>query len=287
MEQYNDAARPFWLESWNGGPYRVDRIKHPEQIQIAHLAVAWFGGVQPERLVGLMAEPDDGLLARFVWCWPEPIPFARSQATHDNGFALTALDRLRLLEMGRGFAGNAEPVLVPLAGRAQDRLVAFGQTMQQQRDQATGLLRSAIGKARGIALRVSLVLEYLWWCSRDGFDPPPATISDAALEAATLWVVDYALPMAERTYGDAGISPAERNVTALARWIARTRPTEVHIRTLRRQVRLPGLTEAPAVREAAGELVELGWLLPPATPTSAGRPRAAFLVNPRLWEVLT
>jgi hypothetical protein len=35
MSQYNDAARPFWLESWNGGPYRVDRIKHPEPIRIA------------------------------------------------------------------------------------------------------------------------------------------------------------------------------------------------------------------------------------------------------------
>src|SRR5262249_30704988 len=161
------------------------------------------------------------------------------------------------------------------------------QTMQRQRDQAIGLLRSSIGKARGIALRLSLVLEYLWWCSRDGFDPPPATISDAALEAATLWVADYALPMAERTYGDAGIRPAERNVTALARWIARTRPNEVHIRTLRREVRLPGMTEAATVREAALELVELGWLLPPAANRAgAGRPRAAFPVNPQLWEVL-
>ena len=38
-------------------------------------------------------------------------------------------------------------------------------------------LRSALGKTRGQALRVALVLEFLWWCGADGFGPPPAQIS--------------------------------------------------------------------------------------------------------------
>ena len=48
MGAYNAGARAFWLESYGGRPYRVDRVKHPEPIAVPHLAVAWWGGVQPE-----------------------------------------------------------------------------------------------------------------------------------------------------------------------------------------------------------------------------------------------
>src|SRR3712207_4234580 len=67
MSAYNAGARAFWLESYGGRPYRVDRVKHPEPIEVPHLSVAWFGGVQPQRLAQLMKEADDGLLARFCW----------------------------------------------------------------------------------------------------------------------------------------------------------------------------------------------------------------------------
>jgi hypothetical protein len=45
---------------------------------------------------------------------------------------------------------------------------AFGREMQDRQTSAGGLLRSAIGKARGAALRLALVLELLWWCGEDG-----------------------------------------------------------------------------------------------------------------------
>jgi hypothetical protein len=99
-------------------------------------------------------------------------------------------------------------------------LVEFGKDMQQRGDLGAGLFKSTVGKARGLALRVSLVLELLWWCGRDD-DERPTTISDAAMEAATLWVRDYVLPMADRTFGDAACSQEDRNVSTLARWIAR------------------------------------------------------------------
>ena len=101
-------------------------------------------------------------------------------------------------------------------------------------------MRSAYGKARGLALRLSLVLTMLRWCAEDGWAPPPTEITADALAAACDLVADYFMPMAERVYGDAAARPVQRNAATLARWIKRTKATEVHVRNLLRQVRLRG-----------------------------------------------
>jgi hypothetical protein len=128
----------------------------------------------------------------------------------------------------------------------------------------------------------------LLWCARDGYDPPPAVISVAALDAACRFVADYLIPMAERTYGDAAGSKADRAASMLARWITRAdpRPTEIHVRQMQREVRLAGMRTAPEIHEACAVLVEAGWLLPLPKGNGTARPKAAYPINPALWEVL-
>ena len=95
------------------------------------------------------------------------------------------------------------------------------------------------------------------------------------------------MPAAERVYGDATAPKADRDAATLARWIARVRPDEVHVRRLLREMRLPGLRDAAAVHAAARVLVKAGWLQPP--PRGSGfqqRGRAAYPINPQLWERL-
>ena len=130
----------------------------------------------------------------------------------------------------------------------------FGQSIQDRQDTAGGLMRSALGKARGLALRLSLVLELLWWCGQEGMAPAPAQISARAFIAAAHLLDDYFLPMADRVYGDAAASPRDRDAATLARWIIRQReqeerPSEVSVRHLQRDVRLPGLTTAEIIHE--------------------------------------
>jgi hypothetical protein len=79
MTNYNDAGRQFWLEAYGGRPYRVERQKLAEPIIVPRLGVAVSGGIQPEKLAALMRGPDDGLLARILWLWPDPIPFEISR----------------------------------------------------------------------------------------------------------------------------------------------------------------------------------------------------------------
>ena len=288
MNSYNDSGRAFWLEAYGGRPYRVERQKSPLPIIVPRLAVAVSGGTQPERLAALMADADDGLLARLLWTWPDPVAFRLGREAPGVGWATACLDRLRLLDLAPG-AGPEEPprpVMVPLAAEALQLLEAFARDMQAGQADASGLMRSAFGKARGLALRLSLVLESLWWCAADGFVPPPARISARAFAAASTLLAGYFIPMAERTYGDAAIPDADRHAATLARWILLRRPEEVHVRHLQREVRLPGLGTADAIHEAAKVLVEADWLRPPPRPTGFGKgaARAAYPVNPRLLE---
>jgi hypothetical protein len=145
-------------------------------------------------------------------------------------------------------------------------------------------LRSAIGKARGQALRLALILELLWWCGEQGMMPPPSQISARAFAGAASLLADYFLPMAERVYGDAAVTERERGAATLARWILAVRPTEVHVRHVQRVVRLPGLRTAEQIRGACDALVEADWLRPPAPGDEFGqRGRIAYSVNPRIW----
>jgi hypothetical protein len=283
MGAYNPAARAFWVEAYGGRPFRVERQKHPEPIEIPRLAVAVYGCTQPDKLALFLRGADDGLLGRMLWAWPEPIVFRLGKAAPGAQWAIAALDRLRELDLQPG--EPPQPIMVPLTHEARSLIEEFGREMQDRQSNAGGLLRSTLGKARGAALRLSLVLEFLWWCSEDGMAPPPSAISERAFAAAAHLVGDYFVPMAERVYGDAASSHEDRNAATLARWIMRTRPTEVHVRHLQREVRLPDLRSADDIHAAAGVLIEADWLSPPARGAEFGqRGRSAYSVNPRLWE---
>jgi hypothetical protein len=101
MTSYNNAGRSFWVEAYGGRPYRVERQKHLEPIDIPRLAVAVYGGTQPDKLALLMREADDGLLGRMLWAWPEPIPFRLGRDAPGAQWAIRALDRLRELDAAR------------------------------------------------------------------------------------------------------------------------------------------------------------------------------------------
>jgi hypothetical protein len=282
MNVYNEAGRAFWVEAYGGRPYRVERKKFPEPLIIPRLAVAVAGGTQPDKIAKLVTDADDGLLARMLWAWPEPIPFRLGERAPGAEWAIDRLDRLRELDLRTDERGP-RPIIVPLTAEAKTLMEQFGREMQRQREFAGGLLRSAYGKARGQALRLALIIEHLWWCV--GFGDPPSEISARAFEAAARLMSEYFMPMAERVYGDAALTEEDRNAATLARWIWRKHPQEVYVRDLLRIVRLPGLTTAALITKAAGVLVDAGWLRDP-DPTKAGfvpgRTRRSYPVNPRL-----
>jgi hypothetical protein len=286
MNAYNEGARAFWIEAYGGRRYSVDRQKSSEPIIVPRLAVSWYGGIQPSLVAQVMQGADDGLLARFMWFWPDPFPFKRPRRPPATDWAIMAFDRLRMLDLAASDDGPM-PLTVKLDDPAAERLEGFAQLMQERKETTTALLRSAIGKARGLVLRLSLVLEYLRWCGEDGYAAPPDTITEDALIAAAKFVSDYVLPMAERTYSDATSTETDNNTTTLARWIAKERPATVHVRDMQRNVRLPGLRDAKTIHAACAALIEAGWLGRPAAGTTfQQRGTKAYPISPRLSEVL-
>ena len=283
MTQYNDSGRAFWVEAYGGRPYRVERQKTPEPIVIPRLSVAVTGSTQPEKLAQMFREADDGLMARFVWGWPDPLPFKLGRAAPNTAWAIAALDRLRALEMAFALGvSDLCPIMVRLTPSAVLMMEQFGADMQQAQADAGGLMRSAYGQARGLALRLGLVLVMLRWCGAAGMAAPPTEIDDGTFGLACDLVAEYFMPGAERVYGDAAASLAERNAATLARWIVKHKPKEIHVRKLQREIRLPGLGNAASIHAAAGELIEADWLMETESEPGPGRPRAAYKVNPAL-----
>ena len=284
LSRYSGGTdRPFWLEAYVGGPYTVDRQKHPEPLFIPRLAVPVFGTIQPDRLEDALTGTDDGLAGRFLWTWPEAHPFRRPSVSSDAPAAATALGRLAGLAMRQDEAGEDVPAYLSLDADGADLLERFGQDMQAQETGANGLLLTSMGKARGQALRLALVLELLWWCARQD-EPEPTHISTEAMQAAAQLMRSYFLPMAARVLGDASVPAEERNARTLAEWIMRTRPAVLNVSAIRDGARLPGLRESDPVKQACRFLADAGWLLPPVDTGQPGRPRGDWTVNPRLWE---
>jgi hypothetical protein len=281
LSRYSNGGtdRPFWLEAYNGGPYQVDRQKYPVPLFIPHLTLPAFGTIQPDRLADVLCGADDGLASRFLWAWPATVRrFGKPHDTADPYQAATALQRIADLQMPTNEEGDPIPSYVRLNDDAQPVLIDFGQAMQEQEQSAQGLLKSSIGKARGQALRLSLVLEFLWWSAQDR--PEPERISRQAMEAAAGLMDGYFLPMAGRVLGDASIPEDERNARTLAAWIRGTRPEVVNVSVIRDVARLPGLRDSDAVKAACRFLKEAHWLAEPARDGKGGRPRGDFLVNP-------
>ncbi|HEY8566536.1 MAG TPA: DUF3987 domain-containing protein [Beijerinckiaceae bacterium] len=277
------ADRPFALEMYGGNSYQVDRQKHAEPVVIPHLSVGLLGGVQPDKLVPLLRGPDDGLVARVLWAWPDSVPpFTLARGIINDRPMVDAFIRLASLPTVRNDDGKPEPVLLRLTPEAQNALEAFGREAQVIGEDQCGVYAGALGKARGHALRLACIVEHLWWCT-DPCRPEPDRIDRPAMDAAVTLVQEYFLPMAERVCGDAATPAAERSARTLARRLRRERLASFNARELRRSVGA-GLRNARDMDEACQALVEARLIRPAPTRKgdTPGRPTKTFVVNPTL-----
>ncbi|MBB4286820.1 DUF3987 domain-containing protein [Roseospira goensis] len=280
FERYSGgSSRALWIEAFGARPYTIDRVR-TGNTYIPALSVCIHGTTQPDRLVDLLRDADDGLASRFLWSWPDPIPPRRPTGRTDHGMVERAFGRLLTLT-----PDGDRPVIVPVDAPGCGAMDMF--RVQSYRDgrAASGLMASAIGKAPGLVLRLALALEHLWWAVTA--DPaPPSGVSVRAIHAAAALWMTYFRPMAARVYGDAALPRADRDAATLARAIRSRRATTINLRTVRRTWRLPRLREADRLAAAAQTLVDAGALhaAPAREGERAGRTRADYLVSPRLLE---
>ena len=292
FERRGGSDRPFWVESYGGRPYVVDRVKNDEPLVVPFLSVSIIGGVQPDLLAKFLTSgDDDGLASRFLFVWPENVPFERPKRTLNALFALSALGKLHALEMGRDDQGNPAPTLVPFSEEAAHELEAWRKGQTTREAGVSGLLLSHVGKLPGIVVRLSLVLTFLEWAATPNA-PEPTEIPKRHALAAIGLVDAYFLPMARRCFGDAALPQELRDAAAVAKWIVRPldpekgeqRPTTINATELRRGEGSP-VRDAGRMRAALAELEDLGWVMSVGGREGGpGRPRSDYAVNPRVFE---
>ncbi|MFM9861316.1 DUF3987 domain-containing protein [Pseudoxanthobacter sp. M-2] len=286
-----DADLSFALESYGGRFYTVDRVKHPVPIVIRRLSIGVLGGIQPDKLNEALRGAEDGFIARFLWAWPDVLPelrIARGLPFKDK--AEPIITRLADLEMGLNEIGEPQPVVVPLTSAAIDALERFGREVVERANNVSGLYAGTLGKARGHALRLSCIIEFLWWASGPPEAPPPTAISLPAVVTACAILDEYFLPMAERVLGDAVLPDAERDAMTLGRRLREIARSEgkltFNARDLRRKIGGP-FREAK-VMSAACDVLEEGGLIrkcPSRAGGTKGRQKADYEINPALGEV--
>jgi len=278
------SERAFWSEAFDGNYYVVDRVKNPEPVRIPYLSVSIIGGIQPDKLNSLLLSgDDDGLPARFLMVWPEPLPPKKPTTTINNDMAYVALKRLHGIEMGVGEDGQPVRVVVSLTDEAAETFQSW-RLEHFEGQPSSGMLASHYGKMPGVVLRLALVLEHLWWAADGG--EPPSHVSARATAAAAGLVTDYFLPMARRAYGDAALPDDERGARTITRWILAKGIRRFNASELRRKVKLPGLRTAKEIKAALDDLGGADWIFhrPSREGDTSGRQRADYTVNLSIWE---
>ena len=286
LDKYGDGDRAFWIETYGGRSYTVDRKKHPEPLQIAHMAVSIVGGIQPDRLASLlMTGDDDGMASRFFLVWPESVPPSRPRSPLDGHVVTRALQRLYALRSHRSIeVRRLASVTLPIAPESIEVFQDWRKEHYATSQLASGLMASALGKMPGHALRLALVLELLWWSALEDEIPELKQVSARALGAALDIIEGYFKPMLHRVLGEAALPTVDRNAAVLARAIQSRRAERINARQVRREWRLPGLRDATDVAAAVSALEEAGWLIPAGERSggSSGRQRSDYLVDPRV-----
>jgi hypothetical protein len=286
FDRYSPGGREFWLEAFGGRHFTVDRksLKAPLSIQFNGVTV--LGGIQPEKLSEcLLKTADDGLVARFLWAWPDPIRYQRPTGVADTALLERIYRRLLDLRPARDEEGRAVPIVLMLNDAAGMIFEEWIRDNDTAIGEAAGLYKGFLGKLRGLVLRLSLVVELVAWAS--GNAPEPTAIRAETLSSVLGFIEDYAKPSAVRVFGDAALPLSERNAAALARHIIKTKAQRINLRAVRRESGIATLKAAADVEAATEALVEAGWLrgMGERAGDTPGKPRKDYLVNPAVHEV--
>jgi hypothetical protein len=175
--------------------------------------------------------------------------------------------------------------VVSLADEATGSFQSWREQNAKAEVELSGHHLSHVGKLPGLVLRLSLILEYMWWSMSD--DPEPQAIGLRSVEHAVELVESYFKPMALRIYGGASRPVAERNAASILKRIKRDRLEIINARDILRSWRIPNLNSGKVISEALQVCVDGNYLRenPSRRGDITGQPRKDYIVNPRFLSI--
>ena len=284
MEKYSSARgaakdRAFWLQSWNGGLYAVNRIGRGSLL-IPNLSVSILGGIQPE-IIRKFAEDshDDGLLQRLIPIMLRPAVAGRdekpSRSVAEYNSLIGKLHHIGSPIMGGGLLEGGTVL------HFDDGALAIREELEKKHLELTQCesinrkLAAHIGKYNGIFARLCVV----WHCVEHAGGNIPATVTEDTARRVKGFLHGFLLPHALAFYaGTLGLSNDHDRLAAVAGYILAHKLERVTNRDVQRGDRsMRKLTrrETEAIFE---QLDALGWMTRTPGPRPSDPPH--WIVNP-------
>jgi hypothetical protein len=277
MRRYSKGQdNEFYLQSWDGNPYSVERMGRPP-VLIDHLLVGITGGLQPDKLVRSFRGDDDGMYARFLFAWPDEPSYREltDDVAEVEPEILGALTRIVDLQADEN--GAFAPRLVPLSPEGREKFERFRQVLHHGKAGQDGREGEWWAKGATHVLRTAGTLCYLDWAMMGG--PEPKGIEVGFVEAAVRLVRDYFWPHSRAALRH-GVTEHHALLRRVLRWIQAHGRSEVSLMEIRRDALRRSL-DAKGTEAVLDDLAGPGWLRKTTTPTT-GRPRHRWEVNPKL-----
>lgn len=258
------ADRAFFLKSFNGGQYAVNRVARGSSL-IPNLSISLLGGIQPEPLRKIAADSvDDGLIQRFL-----PVVLRAATVGRDAPVGEAVADYEAVVEMLTRLAppraGNlSAPLPLTFANGARavrERLECEHVSMVRALETVSPKLASHFGKLDGIFARLCV----LWHCAEHPAGDLPGEISADVAERVARFMEEFLRPNAVAFYaGLLGMSAGHEDLMALAAFIVSDGLSEICAREVQRSTRALRHVTADDARRLCEKLESFGWLYPTA-----------------------
>ena len=250
MSRYSGGQdNEFWLESWNGGPYTVERMSRPA-IVIDHLLIGVVGGMQPDKLARSFKGDADGMSAQFLYCRPPNRRTNRWPMCCRNRAGDCQRHYRRLVDLA-GPPGSEEFAAksIPLSTQAVERFEQFRQLVHAGKHALDGREREWWGKMPAHVLRLTGTLCFLDWAFAGGQEP--TAVEERYMKSAMRLVKSYFWPHARACLRQIGLSDRHKEARRILRWIRAHRKSEFS----REEVRRDALSRPQRRRDARASAI--------------------------------
>jgi Protein of unknown function (DUF3987) len=297
MEKYNGGGRGaakdrgFWLQTWNGGSYTVNRVTRGA-FRVDNIGISMLGGIQPDVIREIASNTyDDGLIQRLL-----PIVLLPAKLGHDEPISPVADEYEQLIESLYAMTHDAvkrDPYTSfaqNLEGQAVLEFDNAAQVIRRELEQRHLELQKAfevinkklaahVGKYNGYFARLCIVFHCIEHCGE-----VPGCINESTAQRVAKFLHEFLFPHALAFYADIlNLSDDHDALTAIAGHILAHKLDQITNRDLARGDRkMKRLTQRDS--EAMFEQLEaLGWVTrtPGRRPTDPPR----WDVNPRCHEL--
>ena len=257
--------RGFWLQSFHGGPYAVNRISRGH-FMIENLSISLLGGIQPDPIRKVAADTiDDGLLQRLI-----PIVLCRGSAGKDAPTSRAAARYNKLVEWLR----ERERPPVPL--QFNDAALVIREELEQRHTDLMACeainrkLAAHIGKYDGLFARLCL----LWHCIEGA---EGLIVTEHTAHRVADFMHRFLLPHATAFYaGMLELSDDHDRLTKVAGYILAKNLSRITNRDVQRGNNAMRGLERQDIESIFDQLEALGWVF---------RTPGPYRSSPLHWQV--